>query len=354
MRGNITRRGKSSWQLKFDVGTIDGKRRTRYATVRGSRQDAQRELTRLLKAADDGTLTDPSKVTVGEYVRRWIAGAQGRTPKTVERYGELCERQIVPHLGSIQLQKLRPEHVQQWHGTLLSGDRPLARWTVTHAHRVLRLALSDAVKNGTVSRNVATVHKPPTPEQEEVAILTPEQIEEVLCKLAGHFLYPIASLAIDTGMRRGELCGLQWGDVDLDRATLQVERAVEETQQGLRVKGPKSKRGRRSIALPNRAVTMLRAHRKEQLERRLVLGQGKITDATLVFSNVEGDMLWPDDLTRIWARVILAKKLPRVTFHALRHTHASMLIKRTRHAHHLATPWSLKAKCHPRRIRAPT
>jgi integrase len=174
--------------------------------------------------------------------------------------------------------------------------------------------------------NVATVHKPPIPEQDEVVILTPEQIEEVQCKLAGHFLYPIASLAIDTGMRRGELCGLQWGDVDLDGATLQVKRAVEETRQGLRVKGPKSKRGRRSIALPKRAVAMLRAHRIEQLERRLALGQGKITDTTLVFSKVEGDMQWPDDLTRMWARVVKAKKLPRVTFHALRHTHASVLI----------------------------
>jgi integrase len=326
MRGNITRRGKSSWQLKFDVASDSGKRQQRYATVRGTYKDAQRELTRLISAADAGTLTDLSKVTVGEYVRRWIAGAQGRTPKTLERYGELCERQIIPHLGAIQLQKLRPEHVQQWHGTLLSGDKPLARWTVIHAHRLLSLALSDAMKNGTVARNVATVHKPPMPDQEEVVILTPEQIDEVLCKLAGHFLYPIASLAIDTGMRRGELCGLQWGDVDLDGATLQVERAVEETRQGLRVKGPKSKRGRRSIALPKRAVTMLRAHRVEQLERRLILGQGKITDTTLVFSNVEGNMLWPDDLTRIWARVVLAKKLPRVTFHALRHTHASVLI----------------------------
>ena len=112
----------------------------------------------------------------------------------------------------------------------------------------------------------------------------------------------------------------------MEGATLQVERAVEETRQGLRVKGPKSKRGRLCIALPKRAVTMLRAHRVEQLERRFILGQGKITDTTLVFSNVEGNMLWPDDLTRMWARAVLGKKLPRVTFHALRHTHASVLI----------------------------
>ena len=216
--------------------------------------------------------------------------------------------------------------MQQWHGALLSGDRPLARRTVVHAHRLLSLAVSDAVKNGTVVRNVVDVHKPPTPEDSEVEILTPEQIDETLYKLQHHWLRPIVSLALDTGIRRGELLGLQWGDIDLDCSTLRVERAVEETRAGLRVKPPKSKRGRRSIALPKRAVAMLRAHRAEQMRTRLLLGLGKPDDKTLVFSDFDGEMLWPDDLTRVWARVSLAKRLPRVTFHALRHTHASMLI----------------------------
>ena len=326
MRGNITKRGKASWQLKFDVGAVNRKRQTRYATVRGTHKDAQKELTRLLKAADDGVLPDPNKLTVAEHVRGWVATVPGRSPKTLERYGELCERQIVPHIGTIPLQKLRAEDVQQWHGKLLSGDRPLARRTVVHAHRLLSLAVSDAVKNGTLARNVVDVHKPPTPEDGEVSILSPEQIEDVLDKLQCHWLHPIVSLALDTGMRRGELLGLQWGDVDLDGTSIQVERAVEETRAGLRVKPPKTKRGRRSITLPKRAVTTLSAHRAEQLRVRLALGLGKPQDTTLVFSDPEGGMLWPDNLTRVWARVVLAKGLPRVTFHGLRHTHASMLI----------------------------
>src|SRR6185312_2316438 len=108
-------------------------------------------------------------------------------------------------------------------------------------------------------------------------------IDEMLCTLAGHFLYPIASLAIDTGMRRGELCGLQWGDVDLDGATLQVERAVEETRQGLQVKGPKSKRGRRSIALPQRTVSMLRAHRVEVPPRESIARHQDIGASAFIF-----------------------------------------------------------------------
>jgi len=99
MRGNITKRGKNSWQLKFDVGTIDGKRQQRYASVRGTYKDAQKELTKLLNAADKGTLPDPSNATIADYLREWLSGPLGLSPKTLERYRELGERQIIPHLA---------------------------------------------------------------------------------------------------------------------------------------------------------------------------------------------------------------------------------------------------------------
>jgi integrase len=322
MRGNITRRGKQSWQLKFDVGTIDGKRRTRYATVRGTFKDAQRELTRLTHAADTGTLPDPTAMSLAEYLRAWLDSAHAQSPKTLERYRELAERQIIPHLGETKLQKLTPEAVRQWHSTLLGQG--LAPRTVGHAHRLLQLVLGCAVTNGTLTRNVAAVNAVPKVEDTEIEILTAEQITELLAGLEGHALFPIASLALATGMRRGELLGLQWSDVDLDKAMLRVERSVEETRAGLRIKSPKTKRGRRNVALPPAAVTMLREQRKRQIELRLALGQGG--QPTLVFSTVEGKLLSPDNLSRDWRRVCNAKKLPRVSFHALRHTHASVLI----------------------------
>ena len=127
---------------------------------------------------------------------------------------------------------------------------------------------------GTLARNVATFHAPPKVEQAEIEILSPEQIAEVLTKLEGHALYPIVALALATGMRRGELLALQWGDIDQYSATLGVERSVEETKAGLRVKSPKTKRGRRNVTLPPEAVAMLRAHKAKRLELRLVLGSG--------------------------------------------------------------------------------
>jgi integrase len=147
--------------------------------------------------------------------------------------------------------------------------------------------------------------------------------------LEGHSIYPIVALALGTGMRRGELLALQWGDVDLDGAppTLQVERSLEETKAGLRLKAPKTKRGRRSIVLAPATVSVLRAHKAEQMRFRLAVGAGKLDDETLVFTDIHGKPLKPHTVSRAWRRVVEAKRLPRVSFHALWHTHVSLLIK---------------------------
>lgn len=212
--------------------------------------------------------------------------AHNLSPKTAERYRELAARQIARHIGAHALQKLKSEHVRTWHGTLIG--------------------------EGLSPRTVGPA----------------EQITDALAKLEGHPLLPIAALALATGLRRGELLGLQWGDVGLDAGTLRVERSVEETKAGLRVKPPKTKRGRRNLNLPPETIAMLRAHKVETLKVRLALGMANIVSDTLVFSTVGGDLLSPDNLSRDWRRVSTSRKLPRVSFHALRHTHASVLIRK--------------------------
>jgi integrase len=172
---------------------------------------------------------------------------------------------------------------------------------------------------------VAAIRRPPTVEAKEVEILTPDQITAVLDSLKGHSLYPIAALALATGLRRGELLALEWRDIDLATGTLRVERSVEETKAGLRIKPPKSKRGRRNVSLPPEAIAMLRAHKIAQMELRLALGQGG--QPSLVFSTLEGELLSPNGLSRNWRQTCKTKKLPRVQFHALRHTHVSTLIR---------------------------
>jgi hypothetical protein len=120
--GNITRRGKTSWRLKFEAGESDpvtGKRYTRFVTVRGTKKDAQRELIRLLNEVDNGTAVDPTKTTVAEYLHTWLDNDSDLSPKTLERYRQLVVQQIIPHLGGALLQRLRPVQVHDWHAILL-------------------------------------------------------------------------------------------------------------------------------------------------------------------------------------------------------------------------------------------
>jgi Phage integrase, N-terminal SAM-like domain len=169
MRGSIRKRGANSWELQIELERVGSKRRRRFVTVRGGKKDAQRELAKLLASAGDGTLPDASRVTVAEYLKAWLAGALNLSPKTRERYDELVQHQIAPHLGDVKLQKLRPEHLEQWHSALI--ETGISARTVGHAHRVLSVALKRALENGSVSRNVAAVRRPPAVEEREVEML---------------------------------------------------------------------------------------------------------------------------------------------------------------------------------------
>ena len=312
MRGNITRRGKSSWRIKFDIepDPVTGARRTRVVTVKGKRQDAEKELTRLLNEVNQGTLVDHSKLTVEAYLWRWLHGKHGLSPVTVERYREIIARGIVPELGTVELQKLKPVHVKDWLSRMVkSGSRkggPLTGRTVRHSYRVLHAALKEAVKLDIVTRNVADAVNPPKVEADEVEILTADKIAVVLDALKGHRLHPIVSLALATGMRRGELLALRWSDVDFTNSLVKVERSVDETKVGLRFKSPKTRNGRRTITLPASAVDMLREHRKDQLELRLQLGMGKHEPDALMFCNHDGSPISPNYISKIWRMAISA------------------------------------------------
>jgi integrase len=191
---------------------------------------------------------------------------------------------------------------------------------------VLHRALERAIRLEIIGRNVASAVPPPKVTAVEIAILTADQIAHVLTKLNGHPLRPLVALAIGSGMRRGEICGLPWGAVDLERVTVRVERSLEETKEGLRFKEPKTRHGHRTVSLPPMVVDVLRAHRRQQGQQRLSLGLGRAGDKDLVFARPDGSPYPPDTLSRDWWRAVTALGLPRIMFHALRHSHDSALI----------------------------
>jgi integrase len=202
----------------------------------------------------------------------------------------------------------------------------LAPRTIGHVHRVIHKALVVAVDWGVVQRNVADAVKPPKVTSTEIEIIDETQARLMLQQLRGRSLYMIALLGLTTGMRRGELLALRWSDVDLKGATLRVTQSLEQTKAGRRFKEPKTKHGRRIIALPSSTVAELRLHLKAQQEQRLRLGMGKMPADGLVLARWDGQPRSPDSVTKEWGRILAALKLPAITLHALRHTHASQLI----------------------------
>lgn len=328
MTGHIRRRGERSWELKFDLGRdAKGKRIIRYASVKGTRRDAQEELTKLLHAHNTGAGVDPSKETVSQFIDRWNDFVETKvSPKTRERYAELLRLHVVPHIGARPIQKLTAADLDRLYSKLLR-ESGLAPRTVGHVHRLLHKALSVALKWGVVARNVADAAEPPLVPYTEQAILTKDQTHILLDGLREDFLYLPVLILLTTGMRRGELLAVRWRDLDLDAGTLKVEQSLEQIKTGMRFKSPKTKHGRRSLTLPAIVVTELRRHRKAQQETSLQLGIGRLPDDGLLISTYDGRPYSPDALTLRWRRALVRLDLPRVTLlHSLRHTHASALI----------------------------
>lgn len=335
MKGHIQQRGPKTWRLKFDIGHHPGtgKRSTRFVTFHGTKREAQSELARLIAAVKGGDFLEATKLTVADYLRAWIKIAEtvSISPKTAERYRELIEGQIIPFVGNLRLQQLRAAHLAEWHATLLRKGRhdgsSLAPRTVGHAHRVLHKALADAVVRELLLRNPASLIAPPKVNSDEVKILASDEVQAVLDALQGEGIYGHIITLLSTGIRRGELMGLQWCDVDFEKGKLRVERAIEATKaRGLRLKAPKTRHGRRLISLPPIAIDVLREERMAQLELRLRLGIGKLQETHHVFGDVEGRARHPGWLTDQWKHLVEKKNLPRVSLHALRHSHASALI----------------------------
>lgn len=324
-RGHVRRRGEHSWEIKIDCGRdASGKRVINYHSVKGTERDANQKLTALLKSQDDGAYVAPSKETVGNFARARVAHweASGHiSARTAQRYRQLVENQIVPHIGGKQLRELRPRDIEAWHTSL--RETVEAR-TVGHAHRVLSKALKDAVANEELVKNVAKAKAAPKVTTDEMVIV--RDVPGLVAKLPRGPIYAPAMIALFGGLRLGEVLALRWGRVDIEGKKLTVEEALEETGQGLRFKAPKSKAGRRTITLPDILVRVLQEYRREQLELRLRLGLGKLDDGGLLFSNLEGGPLHPTTASQRWARCAEDLGMPEITYHALRHTHASQLI----------------------------
>src|SRR5262245_19753818 len=217
MRGHIRRRGRNSWEIKYDINRADGGgRRIVYRYFKGQRRKAMAELTRLLAQVADGKHVDSSNLTIAEFIRSRLTlwrSTSAISPKTAQSYEGLLDYQIVPFIGNKLLQKLTTRDVEDWHATLrasgrLDGKGGLGPRTIQHAHRLLVKALREAMRHDIVVRNVATLQQAPRVTRADMRILTLDQIRALPAQLTGHPLKALVVTALHTGARRGELLAL--------------------------------------------------------------------------------------------------------------------------------------------------
>ena len=339
--GNISfREDKRLWTAQLSLG-FDGRGRRIRKTVYGtSKADVAEKLRRLQAEHDAGRLVDAEDLTVGEYLTRWLQNTakEGVQATTWERYSQLVTLYLVPILGGVKLSKLRPLHVEQCYATMGKGfeDRkPAGADTRKSAGVILSAALRHGVRIGVIPSNPAAEVKKARPAVREMAFMTPPQARRFLEAARSNQNYALFALAIGTGARQGELLGLTWADIDLDRGTMDVRRSLSQVRGVFTLKEPKSKTSRRTVSLPQFALAAVRDHRTAALKA------GRI--AAPVFCTRTGGHLDKKNVRRAF-KTIVAKAnaaeqgraagtgtqpdlVPdKIRFHDLRHTHASGLI----------------------------
>lgn len=336
---SVRRRHGNSWEINVNLGydPASGKRLRLFTTVHGSRRDAEAEERRLLRERDTGSVADPHRLTVADYLAKWLQdyARPNVALKTLERYEDIVNRHLVPALGSLPLAKLKPLHIQDYYGKALQSGRldgrgGLSPKTVLHHHRVLHLALKQAVRWQLLNRNPCDAVLAPRPLPREMHALDEVQTLTLLDGAVGTELHAPLVIAASTGLRRGELLALRWQDVDLAAATLAVRQSVVESRAGdLSFKLPKTPKSRRVVALPQMAVRILMEHHRSQLETKLAIGSA-YADHNLVFPRLDGRPWSPDAFSCAFRALTRRLQLP-IRLHDLRHTHATQLLRQGIH-----------------------
>jgi integrase len=301
---------------------------TRKSFYGKTRQDVARQLTEALRDRAKGLPIVTEQQTVTHYLLVWLETMKPVVkPRTWMYYRSYVHIHVLPTLGRVQLSRLTAQHLQQLYAQKLAAG--LSSTTVHHLHAVLHKALHNAVRLGLVQRNVADLVDRPRQRHVEIAYLSPEQAQRLLATAVGDRLEALYVLALTTGMREGELLALRWQDVNLAAATLQVRATLQCLGGRLELAEPKSARSRRRIALSAVAVTALQHHWERQQAERQLLGPVWDTASDLVFPNSIGKPINPSNLVCREFHPLLKKAgLPRMRFHDLRHTAASLLLNR--------------------------
>lgn len=343
MTGRIVELAKGKkYKIIIEAGKnpATGSRKRIVRRVSGRKPDAERLCAKILLELEQGTYIEPSRETLGEYLNHWLKTyAINKAPSTYNGYERIAKKHIIPQLGHIPLTRLQPMHIQEYYSNRLQEGRRdksggLSPTTVRKHHALLREALEHALKWQKIHRNPADLTEPPVPQEAEIYPLEPDELDIVLDAAAGcrdKYLYTVAAY---TGMREGEILALTWANVDLvNPPCCRVRQTVGYIPGRGFVFRPtaKHKKARREIPLPDIAVAALRKQWKMLADEKFQAGPKYDKTLNLVFPNTIGKPLDPSDMTGRFKSLTVKAGFPKVRFHDLRHTHATMLLKQGVH-----------------------
>lgn len=297
--------------------------------------EAREALTKLRREVDVQSFVPPAKQSFREYRDGWLEGlpTSGLRPSTVDGYRR-CLLYVPTSLGAKRLDRVTAGDLDRLYSELPARGRRqrdggLSQRSVRYVHVVIQKSLGDAVRKGELARNVAIAASPPrakATKAPEMQWWTPEQLRTFLGQTADERLGPLFRVAAMTGMRRGEVCGLRWSDIDLEKGRIEVRQQLLALQGVLSFsERMKTDHGLRSIDLDPATVAVFKSQRARQAADRLALGSG-YSDAGLVFAEPDGSPVDPESVAKVFDRRVARSGLPRLRFHDLRHTHVAHLI----------------------------
>lgn len=335
MRGSLRKRSKVSWTVtltlgrKIDPKTGKSKVNQKTYTVRGTKAEAEAKLAELLHQYNRGELIEPTKMTTGEWLQRWIdvyvKNSKKKRLRTIETYESVVRRHLIPAFDKIPLQQLSSGHIQHYY-----NNSELASSTLEQHHAILHQALKVATINErllNVNPAEMVVEKPVAEKNFDMQVWDEEEVRLFLtvARDAGTEVEAFYTLAIETGMRKGELCGLMWDDVDINARRISVRRTLLKAGPEPVLGVPKTGRGR-AITISPQTASLLRKHQLRQKELKLSLG-GAYKDRDFVFAKENGDPIQINNFgQRSFANLIESAGVKKIRFHDLRHTCATLLL----------------------------
>lgn len=333
-QGTIYKRELGNSRVRYDVyydlepDPTSGKRRQRKKVCQ-TKKEAVEFLNKQRADVANGTSVDRSTRTMRELMDFWLDNHVRHqvSAKTYHGYAATVHKHIIPALGNIHIQKLTPARLQQFYSSKI--DDGCGPRTVELCHLHISQALDHAIKMGWVARNVADAVKPPRWKPREMQTWSVEEARLFMAASDDSIHGPIWSLALSSGMRKGELLGLRWGDVDFERGVLHIRQAVGTLPRQLEFKRPKSRASRREVHLAPDMIDALHRHHDHQIAYRQGLQAKEIdwSDHDLVFPNETGGPFHPDNLDRDYDRLVASAGVKRIRIHDLRHTYATLAIQ---------------------------